>query len=178
MPKTLISVIFLFLFMNNDKIIFDFSNEQSIRSWKVIDDVVMGGRSLGNFIMNEQGNAVFYGNVSTENNGGFSSVRYQFSEIQLESSSKIKIRLKGDGNTYQFRIKKNKFDDHSYVLNFKTTTNWETIEINIFEMQPKFRGRSLHMSNFSSSSFQEIAFLIGNKKNQDFKLEIDKIYLD
>ncbi len=33
------------------------------------------------------------------------------------------------------------------------------------------------MDNFSSENIEELAFLIGNKKEQNFKLEIDKIYL-
>ena len=45
-------------------------------------------------------------------------------------------------------------------------------------MYPAFRGRKLQMNNFSSESIQELAFLIGNKKAQNFKLEIDKIYLE
>jgi hypothetical protein len=45
-------------------------------------------------------------------------------------------------------------------------------------MYPSFRGRKLTMNNFSSESIQELAFLIGNKKAQNFTLEIDKIYLE
>jgi NADH dehydrogenase [ubiquinone] 1 alpha subcomplex assembly factor 1 len=33
------------------------------------------------------------------------------------------------------------------------------------------------IGNFSSESIEEIAFLIGNKTAENFKLEIDKIYL-
>ena len=44
-------------------------------------------------------------------------------------------------------------------------------------MYPAFRGRKLSIGNFSSKNIEEIAFLIGNKKEEHFKLEIDKIYL-
>ena len=44
-------------------------------------------------------------------------------------------------------------------------------------MYPSFRGRKLNKSNFSESEIQEIAFLIGNKKEENFKLLIDKIEL-
>ena len=33
------------------------------------------------------------------------------------------------------------------------------------------------MNNFNDSSFEQIAFLIGNKKNETFKLLIDSIVL-
>lgn len=178
MHKSLLSLLLLFFTMNAEQIIFDFSKDTDISSWKVIDDVVMGGESSGNFTINSGGNAVFYGKVSLQNNGGFSSVRHQFSQKSINSATKIKVRLKGDGNTYQLRIKKSKNDYFSYVATFQTNNSWETIEIHLSEMQPKFRGKALGLSDFSANSFEEIAFLIGNKKAQDFRLEIDKIFLE
>ena len=44
-------------------------------------------------------------------------------------------------------------------------------------MYPSFRGRKLNMKNFSSDYFQQISFLVGNKKNERFKLLIDSIEL-
>jgi len=55
-------------------IISDFSKESQMRGWEVEDDVVMGGRSQGEFSINQEGYAVFSGDVSLENSGGFSSV--------------------------------------------------------------------------------------------------------
>ncbi|WP_286938426.1 MULTISPECIES: hypothetical protein [unclassified Algoriphagus] len=40
-----------------------------------------------------------------------------------------------------------------------------------------FRGRDLNMENFPGDQVEEIAFLIGNKKAESFKLEIDYIKL-
>jgi len=164
--------------MNSDKLIFDFSSKVDISGWKVVDDVVMGGKSLGKFSINNEGNAVFSGKISLENNGGFSSVKHQFLKKKINSSTKIKIRLKGDGNAYQLRIKKSQSDNFSYVATFHTSNIWETIEVYLSKMQPKFRGQLLSLPNFSESSFEEIAFLIANKKPQDFRLEIEKIYLE
>jgi NADH dehydrogenase [ubiquinone] 1 alpha subcomplex assembly factor 1 len=42
-------------------------------------------------------------------------------------------------------------------------------------MVPSFRGRTLDMANFPGDSLEEIGFLIGNKKAEDFKLLIDYI---
>ena len=178
MQKSLISIFLIYFIVISKQLIFDFSSDTDISSWRVIDDVVMGGESSGNFIINTEGNAVFYGKVSLENNGGFSSVRHQFSQKLINSATKIKVRLKGDGNSYQLRIKKSRNDYYSYLSTFQTNNSWEIIEINLSEMQPKFRGKALSLENFSANSFEEIAFLIGNKKVQDFRLEIDKIYLE
>ena len=178
MQKSLISIFLIYFIVISKQLIFDFSSDTDISSWRVIDDVVMGGESSGNFIINTEGNAVFYGKVSLQNNGGFSSVRHQFSQKSINFATKIKVRLKGDGNDYQLRIKKSKNDYYSYLSTFQTNNSWEIIEINLSEMQPKFRGKALSLENFSANSFEEIAFLIGNKKAQDFRLEIDKIYLE
>ena len=64
--------------------IFDFNKKADITNWTIVDDVVMGGRSSGNFYLNKEGNGVFEGRVSLENNGGFSSLRYDFDEISTK----------------------------------------------------------------------------------------------
>ncbi|MDG2436018.1 MAG: CIA30 family protein [Polaribacter sp.] len=147
-------------------------------AWRVVDDVVMGGESEGNFKLNENGNGVYFGEVSLENNGGFSSLRFRFNKKEISNYSKIILKIKGDGKDYQFRVKDNYRNFYSYISSFSTNKNWQLIEINLSEMYPGFRGRKLEMSKFSSSVIEEIAFLIGNKRNESFKIEIDKIYLE
>ncbi len=44
--------------------IFDFSKKSDMSNWKIVDDVVMGGRSSGTFHLNKEGNGVFKGRVS------------------------------------------------------------------------------------------------------------------
>ncbi|WP_439128500.1 CIA30 family protein [Polaribacter sp.] len=162
---------------DSDQILFDFTTETNISNWKVVDDEVMGGRSNGNFKLNKNGHGDFFGKVSLENNGGFSSVRYRFDSKKIINSNEIVIRLKGDGKKYQFRVKDKSNNYYSYIATFTTQGDWENIKINLSDMYPAFRGRKLNMDNFSEDTIEEIAFLIGNKKQQTFKLEIDKIYL-
>lgn len=166
------------LITTNSALIFDFDKEVSLRNWQVVDDVVMGGRSSGNFGMNNDGHAVFSGKVSLENNGGFSSVRYGFPEKKsVKGFSKVVITLKGDGKDYQFRIKPNSSEYYSYIASFETSGEWEKIEIPLNKMYPSFRGRTLNKPNFSGDFIDELRFLIGNKKPQNFELMIDKIEL-
>jgi NADH dehydrogenase [ubiquinone] 1 alpha subcomplex assembly factor 1 len=158
-------------------IIFDFNVKSDVRKWNIVDDVVMGGRSSGNFRLNDEGHGVFEGEVSLENNGGFSSVRYDCEKVLLEGKTKINITLLGDGKDYQFRIKSNSGDYYSYIIPFSTSGEWEEVEIQLNDMYPSFRGRRLDGPNFSEASFEGITFLIGNKKNERFKLVLDKIEL-
>lgn len=162
----------------DSSLIFDFEKNVNLQNWRVVDDVVMGGRSSGNFAISNDGHGVFSGEVSLENNGGFSSVRYGFSEKKsVEKYSKIIITLKGDGKDYQFRVKAKSNDYYSYIAAFKTSGEWEKVEISLAEMYPSFRGRTLDMPNFESDFIEELRFLIGNKKPQNFELIIDKIEL-
>ena len=162
----------------NSHMIFDFSKNSDIQSWIIVDDIVMGGRSAGKFRLSPEGFGVFEGHISIENNGGFSSVRHQFEKIKVTEKEKIVIRIKGDGKTYQFRVKDDSGKYYSYISTFSTSGDWQDIEILLKNMSPSFRGRKLDMPDFSHDYIEEITFLIGNKKTEEFKLLIDKIYLD
>lgn len=158
-------------------VIFDFNKKANIQNWLIVDDVVMGGMSSGQFTLNAEGHGQFTGEVSLENNGGFSSVRYRFDKIDVQPTDKIVIRLKGDGKSYQFRVKDDMRTAYSYIISFNTSGDWEQIEIPLSSMYPSFRGRTLDKANFSHDHIEELAFLIGNKKAESFNLLIDKIEL-
>jgi hypothetical protein len=168
----------LSVFQITDKnVIFDFQPTSDLSEWQIVDDVVMGGRSAGDFSLTDAGHAVFKGQVSLENNGGFSSVRYVFEQKTVEAYSTVVLKLKGDGRRYQFRVKADRSDRHSYISYFQTTGDWQTIEIPLAEMYPSFRGMKLNMPNYPGKDLEEIAFLISNKKAEAFRLEIDWIGL-
>lgn len=164
--------------MGGSETIFNFDENSDLSNWMIVDDVVMGGRSDGNLFVDEKGNGVFAGSVSTANNGGFSSVRYNSSIESVDQYKKAILRIKGDGKSYQFRTKSSRYERHSYVYDFKTTGEWEEIEIAFSDMRPQWRGRQLNMENYPGKSLEEIAFLIGNKRNESFRLEIDYIKLN
>ncbi|WP_111307169.1 CIA30 family protein [Confluentibacter sediminis] len=157
--------------------IFDFSPQSNIQDWRVVNDLVMGGKSSGSFKINDEGFGIFEGHISLENNGGFSSLRYRFEKIEVKHFTKIRIILLGDGKKYQFRIKSDTEDNYSYISYFSTSGIWQTIEIPLNDMYPWFRGKQLDQPNFSNDSIEDIGFLIGNKKAENFKLVIDKMEL-
>ena len=161
----------------NESILFDFNKKSNPREWRIIDDVVMGGISDGKFKIDENGNGIFFGRVSTENYGGFSSVRHQMKTKNISDFSKVSIRLKGDGKNYQFRIKDDINSYYSYITTFETSGEWETVTLNLKDLYPSFRGQKLNLPNFDGKFLEEIVFLIGNKKDESFELKLDKIEL-
>jgi NADH dehydrogenase [ubiquinone] 1 alpha subcomplex assembly factor 1 len=158
-------------------VIFKFEPGVSTDGWQIVDDRVMGGRSQGSFMLNSEGFGVFQGFVTTENNGGFSSLRYNFDALKTVGFESIVLKLKGDGKSYQFRLKSNSNERHSYVYSFTTTGQNEEIVIPLHMFRPTFRGRALTLPNFEANTLEQIAFLIGNKTNERFNLEIESISL-
>ena len=82
----------------SDKVLFDFSNTNA-PAWQVVNDDVMGGVSTSSFRVTN-GIAVFRGEVSLENNGGFASVCSLPSRHDLAGCDAYVIRVRGDGRRY------------------------------------------------------------------------------
>jgi NADH dehydrogenase [ubiquinone] 1 alpha subcomplex assembly factor 1 len=170
--KWLLILSFL-MFLNDEIIIFDKDN--NAQRWYIVNDTVMGGISSSSVKVNEKGRLAFSGRVSTENNGGFAMTRMP-TDINLNKQhSKIILRVKGDGKQYQLRLKSNESQRYSYVQVFRTNTQEQEIILPLTGFYPTFRGRKLNFGNFSANQIKEIAILIGNKKDEDFSLEIIKI---
>ena len=159
----------------NTLVIFDFTKEADLKNWYVMNDTVMGGVSAGKMGIDAAGNGLFEGHVSLDNNGGFTSVRYDAGKVKLQGYSKFLIVLKGDGKAYQFRVKTNSKDYYAYVYSFETTGSWQTIEIPFSNMVPSFRGQLLNMANFFGDYMEEIGILIGNKIAEDFKMAVNNV---
>ena len=161
--------------MMNSLMIFDFTKDAGMQNWYVVDDRVMGGVSSGKMGLSPDGHGLFQGYVSLENNGGFSSIRYAAGKTKVTGYSKFVIALQGDGKAYQLLVKTKTSQYYSYTAEFTTTGKWQIIDVAFSSMVPAFRGRTLDMPNFPGEFLEEIGFLIGNKKEEDFKLAIDYI---
>lgn len=157
--------------------IFTFSTDAKTSNWYILNDGVMGGVSSSSLKVDSDGFGCFEGNVSTANNGGFASLRY-VSLVRVGKRKTIKLKIKGDGKDYQFRVKKNSSDYESYITTFSTSGNWETIDIELEDLYPSFRGRKLQQPNFDATKFDELSILIANKKNESFKLLIQSIEIN
>ena len=176
--KSILSIILLIMLSQDSlNIIVDFKDAKTTKNWQVVNDGVMGGLSKGQFDLNDDGNAVFKGYITTENNGGFSSVRHTFKSKDVSNYSTIEIKLKGDGKKYQCRVKNDENQRDSYIQTFETSGDWEIITIPLNSFFASFRGRKLDKPNYDGKVMEEITFLIGNGKEETFRLEIERIYL-
>lgn len=132
--------------------VFDFSElDCDLSAWGALDDVVMGGVSQGQLFLENRGQAdqraVFAGVVSTENSGGFSSVRTQNFEPPFNFSGWLGLRLevKGDGQRYKFILRNSDgWDSPAYIHSFDTTADeWISVDVPFAELVPTFRARSV-----------------------------------
>ena len=162
-------------FIMSTILLFEFHPNSNLDSWQIVNDVVMGGKSASKLELNSDGNAVFSGTVSLDNNGGFCSVQHVLKPIALHDNSKFVLKIKGDGKKYQFRAKCNRSDYYSYVFEFETTKELQIVEIVFNQMQASFRGKKVALPNYDGNNLEEIAFLIGNKRAENFELLLDKI---
>ena len=163
--------------MTDSKTLFKSNINTNMKNWRTVGDIVMGGKSSSQITLCQDGFVNFSGHVSLENNGGFSSLRYQFQKIIVSKKNKIAIKLKGDGKKYQFRIKDDSNNYYSYITHFTTSGAWENIEISLKNMYPYYRGRKINRPNFSENNIFSLSFIVANKKDETFELLIDKIEL-
>ena len=132
----------------SEKILFDFSQESADLSntWGAVDDVVMGGVSASGIRL-VNATALFSGNVSTNNSGGFASVRTRNFDppIDLTNYEGIELQVRGDGNRYKFMLRTStKWDGVAYCYSFDTViNNWINVRIPFSEFVPIFRARTV-----------------------------------
>lgn len=158
-------------------VVFKFQEQSELKAWRIINDGVMGGVSQSQLKISNDGYGQFSGHVSLDNNGGFASVMMRLNSLDVKPYTKVSIKLKGDGKSYQLRLKHKASDYHNYVHSFDTSGEWETIVLPLIDFYPSFRGRTLDYPNFEADYIEEIRFLIANKKEEDFNLLIDEIKL-
>jgi len=132
-----------------EKTIFDFTKpSQDLKeTWGALDDIVMGGVSESSIRLTDN-TALFTGNVSTANSGGFASVRTRNFDppIDLTGFSGIQLRVKGDGQRYKFIIRSEaKWDGIGYCYSFDTVYNiWITVTIPLDKLIPVFRAKTVN----------------------------------
>lgn len=146
--------------------------------WFVVNDGVMGGRSSSTLREGLPGIGIFEGVLSLENNGGFASVRTAIPEAALTGASRVVLRVRGDGQQYQLRLRPGRrFDGVAYAASFETRAGeWTTVEIPIGSFEPTFRGyRPSRVDPLDPSDIGQLGIMLTDKQEGPFRLEIDWI---
>jgi NADH dehydrogenase [ubiquinone] 1 alpha subcomplex assembly factor 1 len=155
----------------------DFSIAEEMTYWYRINDSVMGGLSQSNLRVVDKV-AYFEGELSLENNGGFASVR-RVGPVTLKSSKlPISLEIKGDGRSYQLRLRTNQgFDGMAYVASFSSSPKqWQTLAFFEHQFVAQFRGRVIKDAPaLVFSDVEQIGFMLADKQAGSFQLAIKNI---
>jgi len=143
--------------------------------WQSVNDGVMGGVSSGRMSESE-GSLRFEGQLSLENNGGFASVRRPVDQ-DLSKTTAVRLELRGDGRTYQFRLRQDdRFDDVAWRAEFPTSGEWQTVELSYDQFIPVFRGRRVPQAGpVVPAKIRQAGFMLADKTPGVFALEVRSI---
>jgi hypothetical protein len=129
-------------------------------------------------VHNKTGHLIFHGEVSLENNGGFSSIQNNFNPLDVSGYQHAILRLKGDGKDYRFIVESDPKARHYYVAEFGTSGEWQEIKIPLRTMYPMRRGDRLDLPDYPGKTLSQVRFMIANGRAESFRLEIANIRLE
>lgn len=158
----------------------EFSQKESKKlGWRIVNDEVMGGLSQGNIEISETGILTFSGELSLENNGGFSSLRSENLSLDLSKAKGFSIKVKGDGRTYQLRLNTEaRYQGMavSFMAPFPSEKGkWTEVNIPFSAFKGSFRGRALKDKTFDPAQVRRIGIMLADKKPGSFKIQVDWI---
>ena len=156
----------------------DFTSSSADLGWYVVNDNVMGGRSEGGF-QQEQGTLYFTGDTNT-NGGGFSSIRTSPMLLDLSNYAGIRLRVKGDGRRYTWRLTSTarlRGRQVSYWADFETADGaWTTADIPFYRFIPRFRGYQLDAPALDSGQITGMGLMIYDNQDGPFELHLAGVY--
>jgi hypothetical protein len=129
-------------------------------------------------VHDKAGHLIFQGDVSLENNGGFSSIQNNFDPLDVSGYQHAILRLKGDGKDYRFIVESDPNARHYYVAEFTTNGEWQEIKIPLRTMYPMRRGDRLDLPNYPGKTLSQVRLMIANGRAESFRLEIADIRLE
>jgi len=127
------------------RVLFLFDEATSVDGWSAVDDRVMGGVSRSRLRHDPAGHAVFEGELSLEQGGGFASVRSPPLQPGLPATAAYLLEVRGDGKRYRLSVRTEEaFDGVSYQADFGTTSGaWTLVRLPVSGFGARFRGRSV-----------------------------------
>ncbi len=160
--------------------LFDFSDPQSVDAWRAIDDRVMGGISRSRLRHDRAGHAVFEGEVSLAQNGGFASVRSSPGARGQTGATTCLIEARGDSKQFKLSLlTDDDFDSVNYQASFTTMGHdWQTISLPLSAFRASFRGRDVPGAPaLDPARICQVGLMIAARQTVPFALDIRRIGL-
>lgn len=157
------------------EIVIDFTDANEASRWQAVDDVVMGGRSSSRLTSTTEGMALFTGDLSLENGGGFASVRTTGERCSLTGARSVILRVRGDGNAYRVRCHAaTRLGEISYQATFPTRAGeWMDVELALADFEPRWRGRPITGAPaLDPAAVRGLGLMIADEQSGPFRLEL------
>lgn len=154
----------------------DFSNPDIARSFRVINDGVMGGVSTSR-LRSTAGAMVFEGEVSLENDGGFASCR---GPVTFPAgSAALLLTVRGDGQRYKLTLK---LDDSpgtaQYQAAFVARREWQTLRFVRSDFAVSLRGRPVTAPTLRFEDVRQLGVLISDRQAGPFRVELKAVQIE
>lgn len=161
--------------------LFSFAAPASAAEWFAIDDSVMGGVSHSRLQHDPSGHAVFSGNVSLEQNGGFASVRANVQAVLPPVAGGYLLEVCGDGHRYKLNLRMAEtFDGINYQAPFEPPAGeWTIIRLPLADFRPTFRGKPVPGAPpLDPARVKQAGLMIADRQAGPFALAIRRISVD
>ena len=146
--------------------------QDGVGAWSTVLDGVMGGRSTGRVSQPEPGMLRFSGELSLENNGGFSQMRTAVREGALDGAEGLVLEVRGDGRTYNFDVRQSTVRTMagSYQQSFSTRDGeWTTVRLPLSEFTLYSFGRKVRRArSLDAENIESIGVTLSDKKAGPF----------
>lgn len=169
---------------SEEAVIFDFG-QNDLNTWYAVNDTVMGGVSDGEVTYTDT-ELIFEGVVSTDSNGGFTSVRSPDVDLDLRPNKTVRIRMRSEGQPFTMILAHNPYwyqDQFRYDIELETE-EWTEVEIPLkaFELHSLATGYPTPtgemMTRSDRAEILHVEFISKLFEDGPFRLEVDYVVFD
>jgi hypothetical protein len=160
------------------RIVVEFADRASIDGWSNVDDSVMGGISASTTTW-EADAMVFSGDLSLENNGGFTSVRSPVDPgigSLIGTATSLQLAVMGDGRYYVLQLRT--IDGSQYIQQFTTVADERsTAELPLADFAPvgRFLQPVADAPQLDPSTVTQVTIYLLEKQPGPFRLALLRI---
>lgn len=162
---------------DEERLITDFTDSSADLGWYVLNDNVMGGRSDGDFRI-EDGRLYFEGRTNTDG-GGFSSIRSEPVDLDLSAYAGIRLQVRGDGRRYTWRLTTDaRYYGRpiGYWADFETPEGeWQMVDVPFSRFVPRFRGSRLDGPSLDTGTITGMGLMIYDERDGAFELALASV---
>ncbi len=162
----------------------DFDDPIANQRWRMVNDNVMGGRSLGS-VSFADGVMAFTGSINT-NGGGFSSVRLSLDPTVFDTTNHVYLHVRADGRgPYRLMVIDRLETRPRRILHRRDLPldpavpngQWQTVAVDLDDLTPTFHGDPVNAAPLRRDLVVEVGIILNDTGDGPFRLEIDWIDL-